>query len=36
VVEIAEIFGRIAADMEAHLREEEEVLFPAIKSIQPD
>ncbi|BCS55365.1 iron-sulfur cluster repair di-iron protein [Geobacter sp. SVR] len=33
VVEIARIFDRIAADMEAHLREEEEVLFPAIKRI---
>jgi len=33
VVEIARIFDRIATDMEAHLREEEEVLFPAIKRI---
>jgi regulator of cell morphogenesis and NO signaling len=31
VVEIAAIFARIATDMAAHLREEEEVLFPAIK-----
>ena len=33
VIEIAAVFARIAADMEAHLREEEEVLFPAIKRI---
>ena len=33
VIEIARIFDRIADDMEAHLREEEEVLFPAIKRI---
>lgn len=33
VIEIAGIFDRIAADMEAHLREEEEVLFPLIKRI---
>jgi len=33
VIEIARIFDRIAIDMEAHLREEEEVLFPAIKRI---
>lgn len=33
VIEIAGIFDQIAADMEAHLREEEEVLFPAIKRI---
>ena len=33
VVEIARIFARIATDMAAHLREEEEVLFPAIKRI---
>ncbi|MBV5341079.1 MAG: iron-sulfur cluster repair di-iron protein [Deltaproteobacteria bacterium] len=31
VVEIATIFEKIAADMAAHLREEEEVFFPAIK-----
>ena len=31
VIEIATIFDRIATDMEAHLREEEEVFFPAIK-----
>ena len=31
VVEIATIFDTIAADMADHLREEEEVLFPAIK-----
>jgi len=34
VIEIASIFDRIAADMDAHLREEEEVLFPAIKSVE--
>ena len=33
VVEIAGIFDKIATDMAAHLREEEEVLFPAIKRI---
>src|SRR6266568_1773043 len=33
VVEIARIFDKIATDMTAHLREEEEVLFPAIKRI---
>ncbi len=33
VIEIARIFDHIAADLEAHLREEEEVLFPAIKRI---
>ena len=33
VVEIAAIFNRIAIDMAAHLREEEEVLFPALKRI---
>ncbi len=33
VIEIASIFDRIAADMAAHLREEEEVLFPAIRRI---
>lgn len=33
VIEIAAIFAQIATDMAAHLREEEEVLFPAIKRI---
>lgn len=33
VIEIATIFAKIATDMTAHLREEEEVLFPAIKRI---
>ena len=33
VIEIARIFDSIATDMAAHLREEEEVLFPAIKRI---
>ncbi|NVN91005.1 MAG: iron-sulfur cluster repair di-iron protein [Desulfuromonadales bacterium] len=33
VIEIAGIFARIAIDMAAHLREEEDVLFPAIKRI---
>jgi len=33
VIEIAAIFARIATDMAAHLREEEELLFPAIKRI---
>jgi regulator of cell morphogenesis and NO signaling len=31
VIEIATIFDKIAVDMAAHLREEEEVFFPAIK-----
>jgi regulator of cell morphogenesis and NO signaling len=31
VIEIATIFEKIAVDMAAHLREEEEVFFPAIK-----
>lgn len=33
VIEIANIFDRIATNMAAHLREEEEVLFPAIRRI---
>jgi regulator of cell morphogenesis and NO signaling len=33
VIEIASIFDRIAADMASHLREEEDVLFPAIRRI---
>jgi len=33
VIEIAAIFDQIAADMAGHLREEEEVLFPAVKRI---
>lgn len=33
VIEIATIFAKVATDMAAHLREEEEVLFPAIKRI---
>lgn len=33
VIEIAAIFDKIAIAMAAHLREEEEVLFPAIKRI---
>lgn len=31
VIEISAIFDKIATDMAAHLREEEEVFFPAIK-----
>lgn len=34
VIEIASIFDRIAADMDNHLREEEEVLFPTIKKVE--
>lgn len=34
VIEIANLFEQIAADMEAHLREEEEVLFPAVKRLE--
>lgn len=34
VIEIAAIFARIATDMADHLREEEEVLFPAIRRIE--
>lgn len=33
VIEIATIFGKIAADMVDHLREEEVVLFPAIRRV---
>jgi regulator of cell morphogenesis and NO signaling len=33
VIEIARIFSKISVDMEGHLREEEEVLFPAVKRI---
>jgi regulator of cell morphogenesis and NO signaling len=33
VIEIAEIFDKIAADMALHLREEEEQLFPAIRKM---
>lgn len=33
VIEIARIFDKIAIEMAAHLREEEEILFPAIKRI---
>lgn len=33
VIEIAAIFAKIATDLAAHLREEEEVLFPAIRRI---
>ena len=31
VIEIAALFEKIATDMDAHLREEEEVFFPAVK-----
>ncbi|HZV81154.1 MAG TPA: iron-sulfur cluster repair di-iron protein [Geobacteraceae bacterium] len=31
VIRIAEIFGKIAADMVGHLQEEEEVFFPSLK-----
>ncbi|MBN1141140.1 MAG: iron-sulfur cluster repair di-iron protein [Deltaproteobacteria bacterium] len=33
VIEIAALFEKIAGDMEGHLKEEEEVLFPAIKRL---
>jgi len=33
VIEIATIFAKVATDLVGHLREEEEVLFPAIKRI---
>jgi regulator of cell morphogenesis and NO signaling len=33
VIEIGKIFARIAVDMAAHLKEEEEVFFPAIKRL---
>jgi regulator of cell morphogenesis and NO signaling len=33
VIVIAEIFDKIAADMALHLREEEELVFPAIKKV---
>ena len=31
VIEIADLFAKIAADLTAHLKEEEEVFFPAVK-----
>lgn len=34
VMEIASIFDRVAADMDAHLRAEEEVLFPTIRKVE--
>ena len=34
VIKIATIFDKIISDMAGHLREEEEVLFPAIKRIE--
>jgi regulator of cell morphogenesis and NO signaling len=34
VIEIAAIFAKLATDMAAHLREEEEVFFPAIKRVE--
>ncbi len=34
VAQIAAIFGKVAADMAAHLLEEEDVLFPAIKRVE--
>jgi len=34
VIEIANRFAQIAADMKAHLGEEEEVLFPALKRLE--
>jgi regulator of cell morphogenesis and NO signaling len=34
VVEIAAIFDKVATDMAAHLREEEEVFFPAVKRVE--
>lgn len=33
VIEIAKIFDRIAADLERHLKEEEDVFFPAVKRL---
>lgn len=34
VIEISELFAQIAADMEAHLEEEEKNLFPTIKRVE--
>jgi regulator of cell morphogenesis and NO signaling len=34
VIEIANLFEQVAADMAAHLGEEEEVLFPAVKRLE--
>lgn len=34
VIKIANIFDKIVSDMAGHLREEEEVLFPAIKRVE--
>jgi regulator of cell morphogenesis and NO signaling len=36
VIEIATLFEKIATDMDAHLREEEEVFFPAVKRAATD
>ena len=34
VIEIARIFDRMATDMTSHLREEEEIFFPAVKRLE--
>jgi regulator of cell morphogenesis and NO signaling len=34
VIEISKIFDKIVTDMSAHLREEEEVFFPAVKRVE--
>ncbi|ACN13184.1 YtfE [Desulforapulum autotrophicum HRM2] len=36
LIKIATIFDKITSDMKGHLREEEEILFPAIKRIEAD
>ena len=36
LIKIATIFDKIASDMKGHLREEEEILFPAIKRAEAD
>ena len=33
LIRVAEVFGEIRADLEPHLRKEEEVLFPMIRSL---
>ena len=36
LIKIATIFDKITCDMKGHLREEEEILFPAIKRVEAD
>lgn len=36
LIKIATLFDKITSDMKGHLREEEEILFPAIKRVEAD